>query len=251
MYDLLTEAAATMPIEGNAGGSYLTFQSQGAGFFAAAIFLGGFSTVWLDQAYWQRAIASKPETSAKAYLMGGLAWYGIPFGFATALGLGCVALTGSPSFPTYPNTLTPAQDFGGFSAPAAAIALMGKGGAALMLLLLFMAITSATSAELIAVSSLWTFDVYKLYINPKAMSSQLVNQSHIAIGVYSLLLAALCCLLSYSGVGITWLLTTLGIITGGGGIPVALVMLWPQRMSTAAVILAPILSFLLVLPLGW
>ena len=29
-----------------------------------------------------------------------------------------------------------------------------------------MAVTSATSAELIAVSSIWTYDIYQNYINP-------------------------------------------------------------------------------------
>ena len=134
------------------------------------------------------------------------------------MGLGAVALTSSPSFPTYPNPLTSAQVGGGFSAPATAIALMGKNGAALMLLLLFMAITSAASAELIAVSSLWTFDVYKLYINPSASSSQLVTQSHYGIVVYSLTLAAFCCGMISSGLDITWLITAGGVLVGGGGI---------------------------------
>lgn len=45
-----------------------------------------------DQAYWQRAIASTPQTSVKAFLMGGIAWFGIPMGIATSMGLGAVAL---------------------------------------------------------------------------------------------------------------------------------------------------------------
>ncbi|KAH8898410.1 urea active transporter 1 [Thozetella sp. PMI_491] len=245
-YELLTEAAKVTPLPGNAGGSWLTFQSHGGLIFAGLIFLGSFSTVWLDQAYWQRAIASKPETSVTAYLLGGLAWYGIPYGFATAMGLGCVALTGSPSFPTFPNPLNAVQVGGGFSAPATAIALMGKNGAALMLLLLFMAITSATSAELIAVSSLWTFDIYKLYINPSATSTQLVMQSHYAIMAYTLVLAAFCCGLSASGIDITWILTQGGVIIGGGGIPLGLILLWPSRMSTVGAIAAPLIS----MPLG-
>ena len=243
MYDLLVEASKLRPIEGNTEGSLLTFRSHYGGLFAGLVIFGGFSTVWLDQAYWQRAIASKPETSAKAYLLGGLAWYGIPFSFATSMGLGCAAMTGSPSFPTYPEPLSAAQNFGGFSSPATAIALMGKGGATLMLLLLFMAITSATSAELIAVSSLWTFDIYKLYINKKATSPQLVRQSHYSISLYSLILAAFCCVLSYSGVNITWLITCLGIIVGGGGIPLGLILLWPSRMSTVAATAAPLIAF--------
>ncbi|KAF2667160.1 urea transporter [Microthyrium microscopicum] len=245
-YDLLTEAAKATPLAGNAGGSWLTFRSHDGLIFAGLIFMGSFSTVWLDQAYWQRAIASRPETSVKAYLLGGLAWYGIPYGFATAMGLGCVALTSSPNFPTYPNPLNAAQVGGGFSAPATAIALMGKNGAVLMLLLLFMAITSATSAELIAVSSLWTFDVYKLYINPSASSSKLVVQSHCAIIAYSLILAAFCCGLSASGIDITWILTQGGVIIGGAGIPLGMILLWPSRMSTVGAIGAPLIA----MPLG-
>lgn len=158
------------------------------------------------------------------------------------MGLGAVALTGSKSFPTYPNPLTPAQVGGGFAAPATAIALMGKNGAALMLLLLFMAVTSATSAELIAVSSLWTFDVYKLYINPTASSSKLVRQAHYGIVAYSMLLAAFCCALSASGVDITWILTVGGVIVGGGGIPLGLIVLFPSWMSTIAAIGAPLVA---------
>ncbi|MBE7158864.1 MAG: hypothetical protein INR62_10620, partial [Rhodospirillales bacterium] len=196
------------------------------------------SNVWLDQAYWQRAIASKPETSVRAYLLGGLAWYGIPFGFATAMGLGCAALTGSPNFPTYPNPLSATQNGAGLSAPATAITLLGKSGAVLMLVLLFMAVTSATSAELIAVSSLLTFDVYKTYVRPQTSSAALVRISHYGIILYSTVLAAFCCLLNAVGVNLTWLLTMMAIIVGGASIPVGMILLW-KRMSTTAAIAAP------------
>lgn len=77
-YDLLVEAAETMPITSNAGGgSYLTFRSVDGLVFAMCLFASGFTTVWLDQAYWQRAIASRPETSVQAYILGGMAWYGM------------------------------------------------------------------------------------------------------------------------------------------------------------------------------
>jgi urea-proton symporter len=36
----------------------------------------------------------------------------------------------------------------------------------------FMAVTSCGSAELIAVSSLLTYDVYRAYINPRATGAQ-------------------------------------------------------------------------------
>lgn len=98
-----------MPIAKNHGGSYLTFKSNNGLVFAIDLLVAGFSTVWLDQAYWQRAKASRPESSVKVYLLGGIAWYGIPFGFATAMGLGCAALTSSPSFPTYSDPLSAAK----------------------------------------------------------------------------------------------------------------------------------------------
>lgn len=62
-----------MPIAGNYEGSYLTFKSINGLVFAIDLLVAGFSTVWLDQAYWQRAIASRPESSVKAYLLGGIA----------------------------------------------------------------------------------------------------------------------------------------------------------------------------------
>lgn len=238
-YDLLQEASRNMPIEGNAhGGSYLTLKSNDGLVFAIDLLVSGFCTVWLDQAYWQRAIASRPETSVKAYIFGGMSWYGIPFGFATAMGLGCAALTASPSFPTYPNPLSTAQNGSGLSAPAAAIALLGSGGASLLLLLLFMAVTSSTSAELIAVSSLITFDVYKTYIKPSATSDELVRISHIGIIIFSIVLASFCCILNAVGINLTWILTVLGIVVGGAAIPVGMVLLW-GRMSSVAALASP------------
>ena len=56
----------------------------------------------------------------------------------------------------------------GLVPPAAALFLLGRGGAILMVIMLFMAVTSSGSAELVAVSSLFTYDIYRTYINPNA-----------------------------------------------------------------------------------
>jgi hypothetical protein len=60
------------------------------------------------------------------------------------------------------RTLTPSDVSAGLPASAAAAALLGKAGATILLILLFLAVTSASSAELIAVSSILTYDVYKV-----------------------------------------------------------------------------------------
>jgi len=54
----------------------------------------------------------------------------------------------------------------GLVLPYAAVALLGSGGAVCTLLIVFMAVTSASSSEYIAVSSIWTYDIYQTYVNP-------------------------------------------------------------------------------------
>ena len=44
--------------------------------------------------------------------------------------------------------------------------VLGKGGVALMLIIIFMAVTSAGSSEFMAVGSLFTFDIYKVGWRP-------------------------------------------------------------------------------------
>ena len=75
MHELLTLAATKTPVSGNAQGSYVTMRSKNGLVFGVINIIGNFATVFQDQAYWQRAIASRPATTVKAYLLGGLAWY--------------------------------------------------------------------------------------------------------------------------------------------------------------------------------
>jgi Na+/proline symporter len=79
----------------------------------------------------------------------------------------------SQAFPTYPDRMTDAEVNSGLVLPYAAVALMGSGGAICALLIVFMAVTSALSSELIAVSSIFTYDIYQTYIK---VSRLLKNQ---------------------------------------------------------------------------
>lgn len=124
----------------------------------------GSATVFLDQSYWQRAIASNPKGTTRAYFLGGLSWFSVPFAFGTVMGLSARALQANPVFPTYPQPLSVAQQGAGLVAPAAAVALLGKSGAIGMLIVTYMAVTSACSAQLISVSSIFTYDVYRVSV---------------------------------------------------------------------------------------
>lgn len=52
------------------------------------------------------------------------------------------------------------------------------------------AVTSASSSEYIAVSSIFTYDIYQTYFNPKASGKMLINMAHTFVVVYAILLAA-------------------------------------------------------------
>jgi len=234
MYQLLKQAALKRPVSGNQDGSYVTMKSNFALIFGIIQLCSGSGTVFLDQAYWQRAIASRPTTAVRAYILGGLAWYAIPFGFATTLGLAAVALTDSPSFPTYPNPMTQAQISAGLSAPFAATALLGTSGAVALLIVLFMAVTSCASAELIAVSSILTFDIYKTYIKPAATPEQLIFIAHIMICVFGFTMALFACIWNAIGIDLGWLFLVMGLLIGGAVFPAAFAITWKGQTKAGA-----------------
>ena len=63
------------PVEGNKDGSYLTMLSREGFIFGVINIVGNFGTVFVDQSYWQSAIAAKPQSSHKGYLLGGMCWF--------------------------------------------------------------------------------------------------------------------------------------------------------------------------------
>jgi Na+/proline symporter len=78
-----------------------------------------------------------------------ICWFAIPFSLATSLGLASTALF---------LPINSAEAGAGLVPPAVATELLGDAGAALILVMLFMAIVSTGSAESIAVSSLIAYD---------------------------------------------------------------------------------------------
>ena len=235
MYHLLKEAAIKRPVAGNQDGSYLTMKSNFALIFGIIQLCSGSGTVFLDQAYWQRAIASRPTSAVRAYILGGMAWFAIPFGFATTLGLAAVALTDHPSFPTYPNPMAPSQVSAGLSVAFAATALLGIGGSVALLIVLFMAVTSCASAELIAVSSVLPFDIFKTYIKPTATPTQLIFVSHLMIGVFGLTMAVFACIWNVIGIDLGWLFLTMGLLIGGAVFPAAFAITWRGQTKAGAI----------------
>ncbi|GMM32542.1 Dur3 protein [Martiniozyma asiatica (nom. inval.)] len=241
VWELVTLAGQQHPVEGNADGSYLTMHSRSGGIFFVINIVGNFGTVFLDNGYWNKAIASSPASALPGYIAGGIAWFAIPWLTATTMGLACLALESSPSFPTYPNRLTSDQVSAGLVLPSAAVALMGKGGAVATLFMVFMAVTSAMSAELIAISSIFTYDIYKGYIDPKANGKVLIFTSHCTVIVFSLVMSGFATGLYYAGISMGYLYELMGIIISAAVLPATLTLL-TKHQNKIAVIVSPILG---------
>lgn len=98
----------------------------------------------------------------------------------------------------------------GLVLPYAAMTLAGRGGAAAALLMTFMAATSTMSAQVIAVSSILSFDVYREYFNKSATDKQIIRWSHIGVIFFAAFSAGFSTMLHYVGIGLQWTLYMLG-----------------------------------------
>ncbi|KAM0797807.1 urea active transporter [Usnea florida] len=241
VYDLLKTAAKEHPVAGNAQGSYLTMRSQEGAIFFVINLVGNFGTVFMDNGYYNKAIAASPVHALPGYVMGGLSWFAIPWLAATTMGLSALALESNPVFPTFPSRMPDDDVTAGLVLPYAAVALLGKGGAAATLLLVFMAVTSASSSEYIAVSSIFTYDIYQTYFNPNASGKMLINMAHSFVVIYAILLAAFSTGLYYIGISMGYLYLMMGVIISSAVLPAVLTLMW-KKQNIFAVALSPILG---------
>jgi hypothetical protein len=145
--------------------------------FGIVNIVGNFGTVFVDQSYWQSAIAVKPEMAASGYILGGVVWFAVPMMMGSTHGLVGRALTMDSSLVNGPAHIT-AEDSGSGLTPArVAVAILGEGGAWILLLMLFMAIVSTGCAEIIAVATILTYDVYCEYIKPELKEPRMKARS--------------------------------------------------------------------------
>ncbi|KAF1940091.1 hypothetical protein EJ02DRAFT_504381 [Clathrospora elynae] len=189
-YDRLQELSVTNP--------------DSAIFFVINI-VGNFGTVFMENGYYNKAIAASPAHALPGYIIGGLSWFAIPASISAGLTL-----------------------------PYAAIALLGSGGAIATLLVVFMAVT-AFSAQLIAVSSILTYDIYGI-----TSGKRLVYISHVCVCVFGLVMAAFSTGLFYDGIGMGWLYVFMGVIISSAVLPATLTLMWKGQNRWAAT-LSPVL----------
>jgi SSS family transporter len=227
-------------VSGNAQGSYLTMLSADGLMFGIINIVGNFGTVFVDQSYWQSAIAARPSSAAKGYLLGGICWFAIPFSLATSLGLASTALM---------LPINSGEAGSGLVPPAVADHLLGQAGSALILVMLFMAIVSTGSAESIAVSSLVAYDVYREYWNPDATGKQILFVSRVVIVAFGIFMGLFSIVLNVIGLNLGWVYLFMGVVIGSAVIPLWNMMTWDKASGKGAIIAA--WSGLVLALTGW
>ncbi|CAC5371242.1 DUR3 [Mytilus coruscus] len=148
--------------DGNSQNSYLTFRSRPSLLFGVILFFSQTTFNFCDQATWQSRIAAKPEQGAIGFILAAFLWFGIS-----------VTITLTSSFTylsmSYQNgtELLGTNDIEkGFITPFVMEKLMGSSGAYLLITMLTMALMSTGSGEVMAISSIIVYDIYKVYIKP-------------------------------------------------------------------------------------
>jgi SSS family transporter len=220
------ETRSCGPVKDNEDGAYLTMLSKDGLIFGIINIVGNFGTVFVDQSYWQSAIAAKPASAHKGYLLGGLIWFTIPFALATSLGLASIALQ---------LPLTGDEAGAGLVPPAVATFLFGKAGSVMITVMLFMAIVSTGSAESVAVSSLVAYDIYRTYWNPKATGKDILRVSRIVIFVFGASMGLLSIILNEMNINLGWVYLFMGIVIGSAVAPLWFMLMWKDCTATAAV----------------
>lgn len=98
------------------------------------------------------------------------------------------------------------------------------------------AVTSAGSSELIAVSSLCTYDIYRTYINPEASGKQILKVSRGVVLGFGCFMGILAVILNKAGVSLGWMYLAMGVFIGSAVLPIAFMLLWRKANSFGAIL---------------
>ncbi|KAJ8306847.1 hypothetical protein KUTeg_014931 [Tegillarca granosa] len=151
-----------MAPDGNYEHSLLTYRSRSAIIIGISYFFLTTSIMYCDQASWQSRIAAKPAQGVLGFLIASCLWFAIP----TSLSLASTMTYLSMSYQNGTNLLSPEDIDSGFIMPLVMTTVMGQAGGFLVITMLTMALMSTGSGEVMAISSIIVYDVYRIYINP-------------------------------------------------------------------------------------
>ena len=242
LYDKILEVSKTKFIEGNYDGSILTGKSKGSVIFGLVLTAGNFGLTVMDSSFWQKTFSASPRATVPAYLLTAFLIFSNVWPISAIIGGSLHFLESDPSFPTYPRKMTQYEIDSGFVLPYVLKAILGNGGVGALLLILYLAVTSTVSAQMVSVSSIVSFDIYKKYIHPNAQNKSMINVSHITCVVFGLGIAGFSIMLHYVGVNMTWFGYFIPMAICPGVIPLIFTVTWDRQTFWAAFI-SPIVGF--------
>ncbi len=244
LYDLVMKHDGDRYIDGNYQGSVMTFKSKGAIIFGIIHSVGDFGLTVMDSSFWQKTFSASVKATVPGYIIGAVCIFAVVWPLGTVCGLASIVVEDLPIFPTYPRQMTASEISSGYVLPYTLKALLGNGACGGLLLGLFLACTSTVSAQMISVSSIMSFDIYRTYIKPEATNKQLIAVSHFGVVFFGLFSAGFSVMLHYVGVDMTWMGYFYSMLICPGVVPLVLAIVWDGQTEAAALI-SPIVGLVL------
>ncbi|ELT93697.1 hypothetical protein CAPTEDRAFT_226021 [Capitella teleta] len=245
----------------NEGGSIVTFLSRDGMLQGIIVILSGFTSVFVNQSYWQVAVAAKPGTAVWGFLAGGIIWFILPVACSFFFGLAYwkIVLDNDSAAPLSENDLS-----FGYMPAYVTQKLWDKAGDFMMFMLTLAASVMAACSEVLAISSIIMYDIYQTYVSPFKASEITENKDvavrtrravqneeyleydrrcvilkHFVVILVTCLLIPITIVLMKLDVDMPWLFQFLSVVAGSFVLPVSLAISW-HRITTSGILVGGI-----------
>ncbi|ODV68975.1 hypothetical protein HYPBUDRAFT_152218 [Hyphopichia burtonii NRRL Y-1933] len=205
--------------------------------------MGNFGLTISDSSFWQKSFSARPEATFPGYLTASIAILSNAWSIGAILGSATLFLENDPSFPTYPRKMTEYEIASGFPLPYIVKATLGKHAVGGLLLIIYLSVTSTVSAQMISVSSIISYDIYKKYVKPKANNKQVIRISHLSVVAFGFFAAGFSIMLHYVGITMTFMGYFISNVICVAVFPLALSILWDRQTRLAATV-SPIIGMI-------
>uniref|UniRef100_K1PJ51 Putative urea active transporter 1 n=1 Tax=Magallana gigas TaxID=29159 RepID=K1PJ51_MAGGI len=146
----------------NAASSLLTFRTVSGMIYGIVAFFMVLALNCCDQAMWQSRIAAKPEQGVIGFFIASFLYFSIPNALALPTFLSYLSM----SYQNGSYLLSELDMNNGFITTIVMEKVLGASGSYLLLMIVFMALMATGSGEVMAISSILVYDIYKTYIGP-------------------------------------------------------------------------------------
>ncbi|RCK63838.1 putative urea active transporter 1 [Candida viswanathii] len=151
LWDKLVEASQTKYIDGNYEGSILTGKTKGGIIFGLILTAGDFGITVMDSSFWQKTFSASPKATVPAYLLTAFFICSNVWPIGAIIGAALHFLESDPAFPTHPRKMNEYEIASGFVVPYVLKCVLGNGAVGGLLLVLYLAVTSTLSAQMVSV----------------------------------------------------------------------------------------------------